>query len=74
MPMDYLGEETDLIERIKQKIKNQSGDMKLPYEKYLIILGYATFRQGKRSILFKGFIFNSQGEMEKQMQRVIFQK
>jgi hypothetical protein len=30
MPMDYLGEETDLIERIKQKIKNQSGDMKLP--------------------------------------------
>jgi hypothetical protein len=69
-----LGEETDLIERIQQKIKNQSGDMKLPYEKYLIILGYATFRQGKRSILFKGFIFNNQGEIENQMERIIFQK
>jgi hypothetical protein len=69
-----LGDEKDFIEKIKHKIKSQFDDMKLPYEKYLIILGYATTRNARRSILFKGFIFNNQGEIEKQMERITFQK
>jgi hypothetical protein len=69
-----LGDEKDLIEKIKHKIRSQSNDMKLPYEKFLIILGYATTRNSRRCILFKGFTFNNQGEIENQMERIIFQK
>jgi hypothetical protein len=68
-----IGDERDLIEEIQRKIKNQSDDMKLSHEKYLIILGYATTKISQRAMLFKGFILNGKGDIEKRMEQVVFQ-
>jgi len=69
-----MGDEKDLIEEIQRKIKSQSDIMKISQEKYLIILGYSTTKKSKRAILFKGFIFNQNGDLEKQMEQTIFQR
>jgi hypothetical protein len=69
-----MGDEKDLIEEIQRKIKSQSDIMKISQEKYLIILGYSTTKKAKRAILFKGFIFNQNGDLEKQMEQAIFQR
>jgi len=68
------GDEKGFIEKVERRIKAQSNDLKLSLEKYLIILGYATTKLGQRAILFKGFIFNGKGDLEKRMESVIFQK
>lgn len=47
--------------------------MILPYERYLIILGYATRKERKKAILFKGFIFKNTGEIIETMQQTILQ-
>jgi hypothetical protein len=68
-----LGDERELLREIERRIQAQSPDLKLMLEKYLIILGYATTKQRVRAILFKGFIFNGNGILEKQMEDVVFQ-
>lgn len=74
------GSEKKFLEEISKRIKAQSDLFKLftenPYicEKYLIILGYATTTpRGERAILFKGFIFNVEGEKEGEMEKIILQ-
>lgn len=67
------GDEKELIEKTQQRIKAQDQKIILPYEKYLIILGYATTKKGKRAILFKGFFLNGKGDIEEERERVILQ-
>lgn len=67
------GDEAKLIERISKEIKSQSDLVKLADEKYLVILGYATTKAGRRAILFRGFFFDSRGNLESKKEHVISQ-
>jgi hypothetical protein len=69
-----LGDEKEFVEKIKHKIVSQSPPFQTPNEMYLIMLGYAVRRKGIKAILFKGFIFNQKGDLEKQMEQTILQK
>ena len=65
------GDEKEFIKRIQEKIRQQW--LKLPTEKYLIILGNPTTSQKKRAILFKGLFFNSNGEPKEEKEKIVLQ-
>ena len=69
-----MGDEKEFIKKIKNRIASQSTAFKINDEKYLIILGYATTKMGKRAILFKGFILDQNGTLQEQMEQTILQK
>ncbi len=48
------GDEITLLEKIQKKIKSVSEQIRFQ-ESYLIILGYATTKEGKRAIQWKAF-------------------
>lgn len=65
------GDEKEFIQKIKERIKRQT--MRSNYEKYLIILGYATTYHKQRAILFKGFLFDQDGELKEQKEKIVLQ-
>ena len=65
------GDEKELIEKIQKRI---AQSMTVTSEEYLIILGYATTKGGKRVILLRGFFLNKNGELEKTKEHIISQK
>lgn len=67
------GDEGELMKKITERIKAQTDYVKLPSEKYLIILGYATTKDGKRAILLKGFFLDSNGKITDERERVVLQ-
>jgi hypothetical protein len=69
-----MGDEKELIEKIRNKIASQSSPFRIECEKYLIMLGYTTTKMGKRAMLFKGFIFDQNGTLQEQTEQTILQK
>jgi len=65
------GDEVILLEKIAKTIEDQSDIVRLEQEKYLIILGYATTKESKRAIMFKGFLFDSRGRITQKLERVV---
>ena len=68
-----LGDEANLLDKIQKKIKSVSEQYRLE-EKYLVILGYTTTKEGKRAIAWKGFLFDKSGNLTQRKERVIMQK
>jgi len=69
-----MGDEKEFIEKIKNRIASQSDVFRINDEKYLIILGYATTKMGKRAILFRGFILDQNGTLQEKIEQTILQK
>lgn len=67
----HHGDEKEFLEKISESIKASTP---FNWEKYLIILGYSTWRKRKLAIRFKAVFFNEKGEITGTKEKVIFQR
>jgi hypothetical protein len=67
------GDESPLLEQIQKRIKSVSERYRLE-ENYLIMLGYATTKEGKRATLWKACFLDKTGNITQRKERVIVQK
>jgi len=69
------GDREDLFTGVQQLIQDSSfwGTLKSLDERYLVILGFTTTKDGGRAIEWQGRIFSMQGELVKQLRKVVFQ-
>lgn len=67
-----LGEEEELVSKVKERIKQYARKL-VPFEDYLLILGFTTRKGRKLAIRFKGYLFNKDGELTETKDRTIFQ-
>lgn len=68
-----LGDENKLIREVTERIKQYSQKLS-PFEDYLLILGFATSKEKKRAIRFRGYLLDREGKItEPPKDRTIFQ-
>lgn len=70
----HMGEERETITTIKQMVPLAAMLASNVFtERYLVIFGFDTRREGKRAILWRGHFISSKGEVEEQ-EIVVFQQ
>lgn len=68
-----LGDENVLLDKIRKAIKRVSEQCRFE-EKYVFVLGFATRKEGKKAILWKGYFLDKTGEVTSMKERVTFQR
>lgn len=67
------GDEIELVRAVGEKISTYPVKLHEYFEYYLLILGFATRKDGNPAIRFKGYLFNNKGELEERMDQTILQ-